>query len=293
MKKIVIAGGTGFIGSYLAKRLWEKAYRVLIISRNSEHVSWHPNELVQVLEGAEMIINLAGKSINCRHNEINKKAILDSRINTTLWIGNAIQACKNPPKLWVNASAAGIYKPSTHQAMTEDETEMGVDFLAEVVTLWEKTFFGFRVPETRQIALRTSVVLGSEGGALTPLIWLSRFGLGGTQADGNQMFSWIHVEDYFRILLFMLETDTLNGIVNCTSPTPVSNADFMQSLRKTLHMPIGIPAPKSVIELGALLIGTEPELILNSSYVMPKRLIDSGFQFSFPTIEKALVDLLK
>lgn len=293
MKKIVIAGGTGFIGSYLSKRFWEKSYRVLVVSRNPEHVSWDLNDLIPALNGAEMVINLAGKSINCRHNEVNKKAILESRINATLSIGNAIGACKNPPKLWINASAAGIYRPSVDLAMKEDEPELGTDFLAEVVTQWENTFFQFQLPETRQVALRTSVVLGSDGGALMPLVWLSRFGLGGKQGDGNQMFSWIHVEDYYRILLFLYENDTLNGIVNCTSPAPVSNADFMLSLRQKLHVPVGIPAPKFAVELGAKLIGTEPELILNSSFVLPNRLMHAGFTFLFPDVGMALQNLLK
>lgn len=293
MKKIVIAGGTGFIGSYLSKRFWEKSYRVLVVSRNSEHISWDLNDLIPALNGAEMVINLAGKSINCRHNEENRKAILESRINTTVSIGNAIKACKNPPKLWINASAAGIYRPSVDLAMKEDEPELGTDFLAEVVSQWEKTFFQFQLPETRQVALRTSVVLGSDGGALMPLVWLSRFGLGGKQGDGNQMFSWIHVEDYYRIILFLYENDTLNGIVNCTSPAPVSNADFMLNLRQKLHVPFGIPAPKIAVELGAKLIGTEPELILNSSFVTPNRLMHAGFTFLYPDVGVALQNLLK
>ena len=292
MKKVVIAGGTGFIGSYLLKRFQESGYKVLIVSRLPGHVSWKPIELEEAFNGADMVLNLAGKSINCQHNDENKKAIIESRINTTLWIGNAVLASANPPKLWINASATGIYKPSFNHAMTEDEKELGTDFLAKVIKKWEKAFFGFQIPETRQIALRTSVVLGRNGGALKPLILLGRFGLGGKQGDGKQMFSWIHVEDYFRILLFLLENNSIQGVLNCTSPEPVSNTDFMDSIRKTLRMPIGIPAPEFAIRLGAKLIGTEPELILNSSFVVPKRLMEAGFQFTFPSLDKALEDLL-
>jgi uncharacterized protein (TIGR01777 family) len=293
MKKVVIAGGTGFIGSYLARRFVETGYQVLIVSRDPHHVSWKPIDLTESFEDAELVINLAGKSINCQHTDENKKAILDSRINTTIWIGNAILACKNPPKLWVNGSACGIYKSSFDQPMTEDETQLGNDFLADVVRQWEKAFFGFTLTETRKVALRTSVVLGRRGGALIPLLWLSRIGLGGKQAQGNQMFSWIHLEDYFRILEFLIENKTLQGILNCTSPEPLTNEDFMYSLRRTLRMPIGISAPEFVIHLGAKIIGTEPDLILNSSYVIPKRLLDSGFTFRFTDINKALADLLK
>ncbi len=293
MRKVVIAGGTGFIGSYIATRFKENGYRVLIVSRASEHVSWNPIELNEALEGAELVVNLAGKSINCPHNEVNKRAIVESRINTTLWLGNAVLACEDPPKLWINASATGIYKPSVEHSMTEDETELGNDFLAEVVTQWEKTFFGFHLPKTRQVALRTSVVLGKNGGALRPLVLLSRFGLGGMQASGEQIFSWIHVEDYFRILLFLLENELLSKVINCCSPNPISNKRFMQFIRKTLHMPFGIPAPEFVIRLGSKLIGMEPELILNSVNVLPKRLLEAGFQFTYPGTEKALEDLLK
>ncbi|MDD4970233.1 MAG: TIGR01777 family oxidoreductase, partial [Paludibacter sp.] len=261
MKKVVIAGGTGFIGSYLAKRFIETGYQVLIISRDPHYISWKPIDLIESFEDAELVINLAGKSINCPHSEENKKAILDSRINTTIWIGNAILACKNPPRLWINGSACGIYKPSLEHAMTEDETKLGTDFLSDVVRQWEKVFFGFKLNKTRKVALRTSVVLGKKGGALLPLTWLTRFGLGGRQAKGTQMFSWIHEEDYFRILLYLIENNSLQGIVNCTSPEPVTNKRLMNSLRKTLRMPIGIPAPEFVINLGAKIIGTEPELI--------------------------------
>ena len=292
MKKVVIAGGTGFIGTYLTKRFEENGYKVFIVSREAKHVSWKPVELIEVLEGAELVVNLAGKNINCRHNAANRKAIIDSRVNTTMWIGNAIEACKMPPKLWVNASASGVYKPSYNKEMTEDETELGNDFLANVVREWEKTFFGYQLTETRQVALRTAVVLGQNGGVLKPLVMLSCFGLGGEQADGKQLFSWIHVEDYFRILLFLLENKTLSNVVNCASPTPVSNKEFMRTLRKTLKVPVGIPAPEFAIRLGAKLIGTEPELILNSSNVIPKRLLEEGFRFKFPSLEFALDDLL-
>ncbi|MDR3651642.1 MAG: TIGR01777 family oxidoreductase [Paludibacter sp.] len=293
MKKIVIAGGTGFIGSYLADKFNKSGYKVLTVSRNPEFITWKPIDLQEAFEGAELIINLAGKSINCRLNEVNRKEIIDSRINTTMWIGNAILACKNPPKLWINASAAGIYRPSLEHSMTEDENELGNDFLAEVVKKWEKVFFEFKTPGTRQIALRTSVVLGRNGGALQPLILLGKLGLAGKQGKGNQMFSWIHLEDYFKTLLFLTENESINGIINCTSPDPVSNTLLMEALRKMLHVPFGIPAPEFAIKLGTKLIGIDSGLILNSSFISPKRLLDNGFKFSFPSIEFALDNLLK
>jgi len=293
MKKIVIAGGTGFIGSYLDMRFRERGYKVVLVSRDKAHVPWELIALTEALNKADILINLAGKSINCRHTPTNKKAVLESRIRTTELLGEAIRNCSQAPKLWINASATGVYKPSINHPMSEDETELGNDFLAEVVTSWEKVFFGRELASTRQVALRTSVVLGKDGGAIGPLVWLTRFGLGGKQASGTQMFSWIHLEDYFRVVLFLQEQDALQGVFNCTAPHPISNDVFMHALRSVLHVPFGIPAPEFVIRLGARLIGTEPELLLNSAYVVPKKLSDAGFKYSFPDINKALHDLLR
>jgi uncharacterized protein len=292
MQKIVIAGGTGFIGSYLEARFKKSGYRVLLVSRQEPHVPWQHSELTKALNEAALVLNLAGTSINCRHNVVNKKSILQSRLNATQMIGNAISACKIPPKLWINASAAAIYRQSEDIAMTEDETDLATDFLADVVKQWEQKFFSYQLPATRKVALRTSVVLGSNGGALKPLSMLSQFGLGGTQAGGSQIVSWIHIEDYFRIVLFLLEQDALQGVFNCTSPNPISNKEFMGTIRKTLHIPIGIPAPAWIIGIGAKIIGTESSLLLNSSYLVPKRLLSTGFRFSYPELDKALFNLL-
>lgn len=293
MKKVVIAGGTGFIGNYIAKRFKEDGYHVLIVSRAPGHVSWNPLELEKAIDNSELVINLSGKSVNCKHNPENRKVLLNSRIEPTIWIGNAVQACVNPPKVWINASATGIYKPSEVHPSAENETDLGTHFLAQLVHEWEKTFFGFQLPNTRQIALRTSVVLGKNGGALKPLVSLSKFGLGGKQASGKQKISWIHIEDYYRILLFLVEYPTLSGVINATSPYPISNKSFMHAIRQTLHVPIGIPAPKFAIQLGAKLIDTEPSLLLDSSYIVPQRLLGAGFHFTYSKLKKALSNLLE
>lgn len=292
MNKIVIAGGTGFIGSYLDMRFRERGYKVILVSRDKAHVPWELAALTEALEKADMLINLAGRSINCRHTPVNKKAILESRTETTKLLGEAILNCTFAPKLWINASATGVYVPSASHPMSEDESELGNDFLAETVTSWEKMFFEFELPSTRQVALRTSVVLGKDGGALAPLVWLTRLGLGGKQASGKQMFSWIHLEDYFRVILFLQEQEVLQGVFNCTAPHPISNKMFMHALRNVLHVPFGIPAPEFAIRVGARIIGTEPELLLNSAYVISKKLSEADFKFSFPEIDKALRDLL-
>ena len=250
-------------------------------------------ELEEALNGAEMVINLAGKSINCIHNAENKKELMSSRIDPTLWIGNAIQACVDPPKLWVNASAAGLYKSSIRKEMTEDELNFGSNFLAKLTKRWEKTFFGFHLDKTRQVALRTSVVLGRNGGALTPLIKLCKYGLGGKVGDGSQMFSWIHIEDYFRTLEFLIDKPDTKQIYNCTAPDPVSNKLLMKEIRNKLHMPIGLRAPVWVVKFAAKIIGTESSLILDSSNVIPKNLSEAGFVFHYPNIGAALDDLIK
>ncbi|HLP04477.1 MAG TPA: TIGR01777 family oxidoreductase [Paludibacter sp.] len=293
MKKVVIAGGTGFIGSYLTSRFNKNGYDTFIVSRQPGHVSWNEAELTDALEEAELVINLAGKSINSIHSGSNKKELVSSRLNSTRKIGNAISACKTPPKLWINASAAGIYKPSSTHGMTEKKHETDDSFLARLVSEWENTFFDFRLPATRQVALRTSVVLGKDGGALKPMSKLASLGLGGPQAGGQQVFSWIHIEDYFRIILFLLENPELKGIFNCTAPTPVSNKEFMFTLRDAKKVGIGIPAPEFAIRLGAKLLGTEPDLILKSSYLIPENLLSAGYQFNFPTLESALTDIFK
>lgn len=292
MKKVVIAGGTGFIGSYLSKRFEESGYKVLIVSRQEGHVSWLPADLKNAFDGAELVVNLAGKSINCRHTKANKQALVESRIRTTLLIGKALESTENPPKLWINASASGVYKPSLKVPMTEANYLIANDFLSELVQQWENVFFDFQLTKTRRIALRTSVVLGKNDGALQPLLRLTRLGFGGKLADGNQMFSWIHIEDYFRVIVFLLENPSMSGICNCTSPSPVRNSQLMKSIRKTVRMPFGIPAPTFVVKLGAAFIGIESSLILNSSYVFPKYLIDYGFTFRFPQIEEALDQLV-
>lgn len=291
MKKVVIAGGTGFIGSYLVKRFTDTGHHVLVVSRQKGYISWDTHELQKALEGADLVINLAGKSINCRHNSKNKRKLVNSRIQPTIRIGEVAARCKQPPVLWINASAAGVYKPSYNFANTEMNCEYDTGFLADLVLQWESVFFGFNLPKTRQVALRTSVVLGKGGGALTPLKMLTRLGLGGKHGDGKQLFSWIHIEDYFRILLFLIENEDIQGIVNCTSPKPVKDEVLMQTMRDVLQMQSGLPASVSVIRIVSFLIGTESSLLLNSSYLLPARLTEKGFNFAYGDIHKSLKSL--
>ncbi|MGK7379713.1 TIGR01777 family oxidoreductase [Planococcus sp. 1R117A] len=292
-KKVVIAGGTGFIGQYLEKQFKEQGYEVHIISRQSNQILWNDHRgIVAALEGAELVVNLAGKSVNCRYNAKNKKEILESRTKTTQLLGNAVAACENPPPLWVNASTATIYRHAEDRPMTEEKGEFGSGFSVEVGQAWEQAFFAFQLPKTRQAALRMAIVLG-EGGVMEPYKNMVRFGLGGKQGKGKQMFSWIHIEDVFRIILFLLDHKDLSGIINASAPNPVTNRELMELMRKAMNRKLGLPAAKWMLEMGAVALGTETELILKSRWVFPERLERAGFEFKYETLDQALGQILK
>jgi uncharacterized protein (TIGR01777 family) len=293
MKKIVLAGGTGFLGSFLASKFRAGGYNVLIISRSNGDVTWKDREgKVTALNGAEVVINLAGKSVDCRYTEKNKSAILQSRIATTNAIGEALQNCTHPPKLWINSSTATIYRHAEDRPMTEADGEIGTGFSVNVALQWEKAFFGFKLRATRQVALRMAIVLGKNGGAMQPLKRLAQLGFGGKQGKGNQMFSWIHIEDVYQIIMFLMEHEDLDGVFNCSSPNPVTNELFLKTLRHTLHKKIGLPSPEWLLKMGAVVIRTETELILKSRWVVPDRLLKSGYTFTFPFLQKAFEDIL-
>ncbi|AYB43320.1 TIGR01777 family oxidoreductase [Paenibacillus lautus] len=295
MKKIVLAGGTGFIGTYLAKKFTkEQQAQVLMISRRQGHIAWNDREaIVAAMEEADMLINLAGKSVNCRYNENNKELILKSRTETTNILGSAVEACRIPPRTWFNASTATIYRHAEDKPMTEEQGEIGEGFSVEVAKEWERAFFSFRVPQTRQIALRIAIVLGPGGGVMTPYVNLVKFGLGGVQGTGKQRFSWIHVEDLYRMILFLQGKEELSGVFNGASPYPVTNKELMEQLRLALNRRMGLPSPKWLLELGAGLIRTETELVLKSRWVIPDRLCKAGFHFAYDTLNEALADILK
>jgi len=284
-KKIVLAGGTGFIGVYLKEKFIASGYEVHVISRQKNNITWDDTQsIIAAINGAEMVINLAGKSVNCRYNEINKHEILYSRIQTTKILGLAITSCNQPPKIWINSSTATIYRHAEDRPMTEKNGEVGTGFSVNVATEWEKSFFDFKLPFTRQMALRISIVLGKNGGVMIPYLNLVRFGLGGRQGNGKQMFSWIHLEDLYRIICFLQQNEQLSGVFNCASPNPITNDILMKSFRKTMNVSIGLPSPKLLLKIGAFLIKTETELILKSRWVLPEKLVKAGFFFHFPLL---------
>lgn len=293
MAKVVLAGGTGFVGQAFARRYGELGAEVKVISRQAPHTPWEDRSaIVEALEGADLLINLAGRSVNCRYTPENRRLILDSRTETTRQLGECILACRRPPALWINSSTATIYRHAEDRPMTEERGEIGTGFSVDVAKAWEKAFFAYDLPATRQVALRIAIVL-DDGGVMAPLRNLVRFGLGGAQGSGRQQFSWIHMEDLFRIVGFLQEHPELNGVFNASAPHPVTNRELMAGLRRAIGVPVGLPAPRWLLELGARLIRTETELVLKSRWVIPERLQRAGFTFRYDTLEKALKEIFE
>jgi uncharacterized protein (TIGR01777 family) len=302
MRKVVIAGGTGFLGSCLAKHFSDKNDRVIILTRGAsrtigsiEYKQWDGKTLgtwAECLESADVLINLNGKSVDCRYSEKNKKLIYATRLEATQVLGHAIQQCKQPPKLWINSASATIYRHSLDKEMDEFTGEIGSGFSVDVCQQWERVFKTFNLSSTRKVIIRTGIVLGKRGGPLKPLKMLAKLGAGGKHGNGNQYFSWLHENDFVNIVEFICSNAQLNGVYNVTAPSPIPNQQFMRALRTAVGSPLGLPLPKWLLEIGAILIGTETELILKSRRVVPKRLLDAGYRFNFMTVEGALKDLV-
>lgn len=296
MKTIIIAGGNGFLGKVLENYFSQKGYEIKILTRNpraENHIYWDGKELgnwTKSLENAEAVINLAGKSVDCRYTEANKKEIHDSRIDSTNILGLAINLCDNPPKFWLNSSTSTIYKDSYTKEMTEENGDIGNDFSMNIARSWEKAFTDITNPKTKKIVLRTSIVLGKKGGAFIPLKRLVQFGLGGKQWHGKQKVSWIHEKDFARAVEFLISKH-LEGTFNIVSPKPTDNKTLMKTIRKVLKVPFGISHPKWLLKLGAKIIGTETELVLKSRNVIPEKLQTLGFGYKYPNLEDAILNI--
>ncbi len=303
MRKIILPGGSGFLGSVLAKYFHQKLFDVVILSRSPKLYSPHARYLQwdgkslgawkEEFENADAVINLTGRSVNCRYTEKNKKEILESRVDSARAVGIAIQQCKVPPKVWINASSATIYRHSLDRDMDEETGEVGADFSMNICKVWEEVFWEMKTPLTRKIATRTSLGFGNYKNSVLPVLkQLVRFGLGGKMGSGNQYVSWIHEEDYARSIEFLLQRNDLSGTFNITAPQHLTNKNLMQLLREEMRMPFGIGATKWMLAMGAIVIGTETELVLKSRRAIPKKLLDAGFQFHFPDAQSALHDLI-
>lgn len=303
--KIVVPGGSGFLGGHLVPRFRSQGHDVIVVTRSTVHeeprmgavgslrcVRWgDASALHDAVNGADLIVNLAGKSVDCRYNAKNRAEILSSRVDTTRAIGTAIAASTAPPAVWMNASTATIYREARDRPMTESDGEIGSGFSVGIGTQWEEAFFERNLRKTRRVALRITIALALDGGVIPPSRNLVRFGLGGKQGDGGQMFSWIHVDDLCRAVDFLWQREDISGPVILAAPGPVTNKEFMAELRRAMKMPVGLPAAAWMTEIGAFFLRTETELILKSRWVLPQRLMDAGFEFQFPDLKSALADL--
>lgn len=302
MKKVIIAGGTGFLGKafihYLNKAQETEIY-VLTRSRKENvgkihYVQWDGETMgdwCNYLEKADLILNLAGRTVNCRYTKKNKNEIYDSRIRSTHILGKAVQNCGIPPKLWINMSTATIYRDEYESRNTETDGNIGEGFSVDVATKWEETFFSVPTFATRKIAIRTAIAFGEQGDVFKIFKSHVKLRLSGHHGHGRQWVSWIHEEDIYRAIMHLVENEALEGIFNLSSPNAIKDAEMMALFRRTMSYKWGLPIPKWMLVIGAFFLRTEPELILKSRWVYPERLLESGFKFKFPTMEKGIKEI--
>ena len=309
--RIVIPGGSGQVGSLLARYFHARGHTVTVLSRTPRPAPWQTlpwdGRSLQpawtgALEEADAVIHLSGRSVNCRYTPSNRREILDSRITPTLLIGRAIEQARRPPRLWMNASTSTFYAHTFDRPQDEFTGELGGfepgmpdswKFSIDVARRWEEAFYTSATPATRKIALRSSMTMSPDpGGVFSVLSRLVRFGLGGTQGSGRQYVSWIHEQDFCRAAEFLIEREDLEGPINFTAPHPLPNRDFLRDLRRAWGRPVGLPASRWMLAIGAFFMRTETELILKSRRAVPTQLLRSGFQFSFPDWPAAALDLV-
>jgi uncharacterized protein (TIGR01777 family) len=307
--KIVLPGGSGQVGTLLARAFGGDGHEVVVLGRSAaagpwRSVRWDAKTLgpwAAELDGADVVINLAGRSVNCRYNAANRREILESRVDSTRVLGEAIAACARPPRVWLQSSTATLY---AHRFDAPNDEATGIvgghepgapdtwRFSIEVARAWERAFHEAPVPHTRKVALRSAMVMSPDaGGVFDVLVGLVRRGLGGRSGSGRQFVSWIHHEDFTRAVRWLIERDAFAGAVNLAAPGPLPNDDFMRVLREAWGARIGLPAARWMLEIGAVFLRTETELILKSRRVVPGRLLEAGFDFRFPGWEAAAGDL--
>ncbi len=305
--KIVLAGGTGQVGTVLARAFRDSGAEVVILSRQKKPgvVQWDGKSIgpwVGQLSGAAAVINLAGRSVNCRYNAANRREILESRVNSVRAIGSALRQIDDPPPVWLQASTATIYAHRFDQPNDEERGIIGGDerdapdtwrFSIDVAKAWEAAVAeAGPLPRTRVVRMRSAMIMSPDpGGIFAHLLGVVRSGLGGPTGGGRQYMSWIHECDFVRAVRFLIDTENLSGVVNMSSPNPLPNSEFMRELRQAWGMKFGLPTRKWMLEIGTFLMRSESELVLKSRRVVPRRLRDSGFQFRFPTWQAAAVDI--
>jgi len=307
-QRIILAGGGGFLGTLLAKNFAAKGCDVMVLTRapknrndGAKEFFWDAKNLgewINFVDGAEVVVNLTGKSVDCRYNEKNRREIIASRVDSTRAVGAAIARAKSPPRVWLNASSATIYK-HTFDKPHDENGETGAtpgakdEFSIEVIRQWERALNEAPTPRTRKAALRTALVFGRHGGAFPVFRRLAKSGLGGAMGDGRQFFSWMHEDDFVRAVEWIIGHENLSGAINLTAPNPLPNREVMRQLRRACGMPVGLPAKEWMLEIGAFFLRTETELLVKSRYVVPGKLPASGFQFKFPQLPDALADLCR
>ena len=308
--RIVIPGGSGQVGRILARHFYAAGHTVTVLTRRPGPAPWRtvmwdgltPGAWVAELEHSDVCINLAGRSVNCRYGPRNRRAILESRTRSTLLLNRVIASLNQPPRLWVNASTATIYRHTLDRALDEATGELGGNepgapdtwnFSIDVAKAWEAAFFSISTPRTRKIATRSAMTFSPDrGGVFDVLLGLVRRSLGGRQGPGTQYVSWIHEADFARAMDLLIARDDLSGTINLASPNPLRNCDFMRALRDAWGIRIGLPVPRYMLETGALVLRTESELVLKSRRVVPGRLLAAGFQFLFPEWPAAARELV-
>ena len=301
--RVVIAGGSGFLGRRLAAILTARDYKVVILTRNAS-VSTDPNideepwdakslgPWCRSLDGAAAIVNLTGKSVNCRPTPENRRQILNSRIDSVEVLGRAVRDCATPPPVWVQASSMAIYGNTGDREITET-APAAEGYPADVCVQWEEVLGHAALPTMRWVTMRIGLVLGREGGALPVLERLTKWGLGGSVGSGKQWVSWIHCADMDQLFVRAIEDPDMAGAYNTGSPMPLTNRDFMKTLRQVLRRPWSPPAPVFAVRMGSYVMGVDPNLALTGRRCLPERLLREGFIFQFPELEDALNNLYK
>jgi uncharacterized protein (TIGR01777 family) len=306
--KIVIPGGTGQVGAILRRAFVAAGHEVVLLTRRSDgsgQVAWDGRTLgpwAAEIDGCDVVVNLAGRSVSCRYTDANLRQMMDSRVESARVVGQAIAEAKAPPRVWLQMSTATIYA-HRHDAPNDEATgriggtEPGVPdywaFSVEIARNWEREQTQAETPATRKVALRSAMVMSPDrGGVFDYLLWMARLGLGGSVAGGHQYVSWIHAEDFSRAVEFLIEHEDFTGPVNLAAPNPLPQRDFMRTLRRSWGMPFALPATKSMASLGAWVLRSDTELLLKSRRVVPGRLLDAGFDFSFAAWPEASADLV-
>ena len=309
--KIVIPGGSGQVGSILARAFQKDGHEVIVLSRGAKKSAWRIVEWdaetlgdwAGEFENADIVINLAGRSVNCRYNAENRREIIESRVKSTVIVGEAIGKASNPPKVWLQSATATIY---AHRYDAPNDELTGIiggaepdapdawNFSIDVAKSWERAANEADTPRTRKVLLRSAMTMSPDkNGIFDVMLGLVRKGLGGTSGDGRQYLSWIHDADFVRAIYWLIEHEELSGAVNLAAPNPLPNAEFMRILREAWGTKIGLPASEWMLKIGVIFMRTETELVLKSRRVVPTRLLESGFKFEFPNWEEAAGDLCR